>query len=78
MKDMEKCDLISGASETLVTVILNCRLYENRYFIKIAKVATRTLKIESCKRYHRFLEECLNLHGILSASFLVKNKRSCT
>jgi len=34
MKDMEKCELVAGASESLVTIILNCRLFEKRYGTK--------------------------------------------
>ncbi|EGX43973.1 hypothetical protein AOL_s00210g134 [Orbilia oligospora ATCC 24927] len=30
VKDMESCDQISEASTNIVTIILNCRLYENR------------------------------------------------
>ncbi|KAF3931758.1 Ankyrin-2 [Dactylellina cionopaga] len=29
--DVDKCELISGCCEHIVTIVLNCRLYENRY-----------------------------------------------
>ncbi|EPS45548.1 hypothetical protein H072_429 [Dactylellina haptotyla CBS 200.50] len=29
--DLDKCELISGCCEHIVTIVLNCRLYENRY-----------------------------------------------
>ncbi|KAK6531936.1 hypothetical protein TWF694_003100 [Orbilia ellipsospora] len=29
--DLEKCEMISECCESIVTIVLNCRLYENRY-----------------------------------------------
>lgn len=54
--DLDKCELISGCCETIVSIVLNCRLYEKRY-----GSTTRPLDHELYEVEQKIIESLPNL-----------------